>query len=294
MKKSLTIFTPTYNRMKELKKLYKSLVMQENKNFIWLVIDDGSTDGTKEYIKSIAKEKKISIKYLHKQNGGKMSTFSTALKKCTTKYLCCVDSDDFLNKNDINIIYDEIGNNEKKDILGWVFPRKSKKCSITKLKQFNYHKIDIMDLKFLTDKNYETTIVFIADKIRNVQIKTYNNEKFISEEIFYNELSTTGKFIYVNKEVVSSEYLNDGLTNSLYKNYCKNFKSTVALFNSRYQFLKKYSFYIREKNRVKTLINLNALCLAKGEKVLKNSPNPLFSIILLPFSFYWKRKKYER
>ncbi len=41
---SLTILTPTYNRAYTLSKLYESLLAQTNKNFIWMVIDDGSTD----------------------------------------------------------------------------------------------------------------------------------------------------------------------------------------------------------------------------------------------------------
>ena len=294
MKKALTIFTPTYNRVNELKKLYKSLTMQKNKNFIWFVIDDGSTDKTREYVQNIMKEKVISIKYFYKPNGGKITTFPIAIKNCTTEYLCCVDSDDFLNKNDIDIIYDEIGDCKKNDILGWVFPRKSKNICIEELGQFNYHEIDIMDLKFLTGKNFETTIVFIPKKLRDIQIKTYCNEKFMSEEVFYNELSGIGKFLYINKEVVSSEYLSYGLTNTLYKNYYKSFKSSIALFNSRYQFLKKYGFCIRVKNQIKVIINLNAICLAKKENILKNSPSVFLSIILLPISIYWKRKKYEK
>lgn len=48
----LTIFTPTYNRAHLLPLLYKSLCKQSNNNFIWLIIDDGSTDNTKDLIAS--------------------------------------------------------------------------------------------------------------------------------------------------------------------------------------------------------------------------------------------------
>lgn len=44
----LTIFTPTYNRGYCLDRLYKSLCTQSNSNFIWLIVDDGSTDNTQE------------------------------------------------------------------------------------------------------------------------------------------------------------------------------------------------------------------------------------------------------
>ena len=47
---TLTIFTPTYNREDKLLRLYLSLAEQTNKDFEWLVVDDGSTDKTREII----------------------------------------------------------------------------------------------------------------------------------------------------------------------------------------------------------------------------------------------------
>ena len=46
----ITIFTPSYNRKKELEKLYKSLLKQDIKDFEWLIYDDGSSDNTKEIV----------------------------------------------------------------------------------------------------------------------------------------------------------------------------------------------------------------------------------------------------
>ena len=42
--KQLTIFTPTYNRAHTLPRTYDSLRNQKCKEFIWLIVDDGSTD----------------------------------------------------------------------------------------------------------------------------------------------------------------------------------------------------------------------------------------------------------
>ena len=47
---TLTVFTPTYNRAYILNQCYESLVRQSCKDFIWLIIDDGSTDNTKELV----------------------------------------------------------------------------------------------------------------------------------------------------------------------------------------------------------------------------------------------------
>ena len=57
----ITIFTPTYNRAYTLEKLYNSLCNQTNKNFEWIIVDDGSTDNTKELIQNFINEKKLEL-----------------------------------------------------------------------------------------------------------------------------------------------------------------------------------------------------------------------------------------
>lgn len=47
----LTVFTPTYNRAYTLSRTYESLRTQKNKDFIWLVVDDGSCDNTAELVR---------------------------------------------------------------------------------------------------------------------------------------------------------------------------------------------------------------------------------------------------
>ena len=65
MKKGVTIFTPTYNRCTTLPRLYDSLKKQKNKDFEWLIVDDGSIDDTKKIVDEFIKEKKIKIRYIY-------------------------------------------------------------------------------------------------------------------------------------------------------------------------------------------------------------------------------------
>ena len=55
-KKLLTIFTPTYNRIDLLERCYQFLKRQTSDNFEWLIIDDGSTDKTKETVSAWLEE----------------------------------------------------------------------------------------------------------------------------------------------------------------------------------------------------------------------------------------------
>jgi glycosyltransferase involved in cell wall biosynthesis len=63
----LTVFTPTYNRAKLLKRLYDSLCVQTFADFEWLIVDDGSADNTEEIVNGFIAENKIDIRYIKQQ-----------------------------------------------------------------------------------------------------------------------------------------------------------------------------------------------------------------------------------
>ena len=100
-KRGITIFTPTFNRATTLPRLYESLVRQSCGEFEWLIVDDGSSDGTKKLVESYIQENKISINYIYKVNGGKHTAINVGLKNAAGEYFFCVDSDDFLEDNAI-------------------------------------------------------------------------------------------------------------------------------------------------------------------------------------------------
>ena len=93
----LTIFTPAYNRAHTLPRTYESLLAQDCKDFVWLVIDDGSQDNTAELIHGWqAQENGFEIQYIYKENGGMHTAHNTAYEHITTELNTCIDSDDKL------------------------------------------------------------------------------------------------------------------------------------------------------------------------------------------------------
>ena len=92
--KALTVATPTFNRAHTLPGVYESLCAQTDKNFIWLVIDDGSTDNTAQLVEGWKNENIIEIEYVAKENGGKASALNLGIGMLETPYAVCLDSDD--------------------------------------------------------------------------------------------------------------------------------------------------------------------------------------------------------
>ena len=96
-----------YNRGHTLPRTYASLRRQDCKDFIWLVVDDGSTDNTAELVKVWqAEETEFEIRYLYKENGGMHTAHNAAYANIDTELNVCIDSDDALAEGAVRCIVD--------------------------------------------------------------------------------------------------------------------------------------------------------------------------------------------
>lgn len=116
--KTLTVITTTYNRAYCLHQVYESLVRQNCQDFIWLVIDDGSTDNTKELISNWQAEKKIEIEYLHKPNGGMHTARNAGYANVKTELNVIIDSDDWVADGAIGKIIEHWRKYGRDDVAG--------------------------------------------------------------------------------------------------------------------------------------------------------------------------------
>src|SRR5690625_5160901 len=118
--KTLTIFTPTYNRAYCLHCCYESLTKQTNKDFIWLIIDDGSTDDTEKIVKDWKKKNKIQIGYVWQNNQGMHGAHNTAYEHIQTELNVCIDSDDYMPDDAVEKIlsfWNEYGNKKVSGLI---------------------------------------------------------------------------------------------------------------------------------------------------------------------------------
>ena len=105
-KVKVTLVTPTFNRVKYLKNLWNSIKNQTLKEFEWIVVDDGSNDKTREYIKSIKDHR---IVYFWQENQGVNSARNRATNEIRSSYVIYIDSDDlFFSKDTLERMYEKI------------------------------------------------------------------------------------------------------------------------------------------------------------------------------------------
>lgn len=214
----LTILTPTYNRAHTLGRLYKSLQKQTDKNFIWIIIDDGSTDVTKELIMTF--DDSIQIIYQYKENGGKHTAINYGMQFVTTDYVFVVDSDDYLLNTAVEKIDDWIQDprlecnkyagvagtrcslsaNGKIDILG-EFPEGYEVIETTNALRQKYR---------LSGDKAE---VYKTKVLKQFPFPEFEGEKFLPEGVVWNKIAEEGLIICWHKQpLLVCEYQRGGLT----------------------------------------------------------------------------------
>ena len=100
----LTVFTPTFNRRHTLPRTYESLLRQSCKDFIWLIVDDGSSDGTGGMVAEWINDGKMDIKYIYQDNQGMHGAHNTAYRNIETELNVCIDSDDYMPEDAVEKI----------------------------------------------------------------------------------------------------------------------------------------------------------------------------------------------
>lgn len=94
-----TVLTPTYNRAHTLPRVYDSLRDQTLQDFEWVVVDDGSSDNTRDLIASWQQEARFPINYLWQENQHKKTAFNRGVHAARGELLVALDSDDSLDTN---------------------------------------------------------------------------------------------------------------------------------------------------------------------------------------------------
>ena len=282
MKATLTIFTPAYNRAYTLHKCYESLKKQTNKDFEWLIIDDGSTDNTRELVQSWIEENIIPIKYHYQKNQGMHGAHNTAYELIDTELNVCIDSDDYMPDDAVQKILKFWEENESKDIagiaaldayesgeiIGTAFPNNLKTSTSFDM----YYKHGVCgDKKFI----YRTELT------KKFPYPIFEGEKYVGLAYKYRKIDLTHKLALMNEVVCIVEYMEDGSSRNMLKQYVNNPRGFIFYrkenmtnpnANLKYKF-KECAHYVSSN----FIIN--------NKNFIKESPLKLLTILATPVGF---------
>jgi len=262
-----SIITPTLNRSKYLPRVYNSLCKQGITDFEWIIVDDGSTDNTKDTALSF--EKLFEIKYLYKENAGKPSAMNYGIQNADSYISLSLDDDDILCPNTLKDAWEYFDmdtktfkNNcvclsglsiyENGDIIGHKFPH-------------DYYVSD--HIRYVKNQNIlgDKCDFFLTEIYRKFPFPLINNDRQIAPGIINIQVSFIYKILYINHVFQQKEFLEGGLStqNYWYKNpfnseYFYNV-SSVPPFNLKLQIKNsaKYIFYARMNKKKNIFKNAN-------------------------------------
>lgn len=119
MKKAISVIIPVYNTEKYLHKCISSAINQTFKNIEVIIVDDGSTDNSYRICQKYANQDKR-IVLLQQSNQGQGFARNKALLKANGEYIFFLDSDDYLELDAFELLYNEaINKNSDLVMFGW-------------------------------------------------------------------------------------------------------------------------------------------------------------------------------
>ena len=269
--KTLTVMTPTYNRRELLKNAYRSLAEQTCDDFIWMIVDDGSNDGTEDEVKNFISEGLVDIIYIRKENGGKHTAINRAYEEVNTELIAVtLDSDDIFLPNAVGEILSAYNKTDKK-YDGYVFLYKSIPAQIDP-------DLEVMSWQKAVSEGHfdgETVIVLKSEYARKHPFPVYEGEKFCAEGLVW--LKMTEPFYWDHVPVCDGEYRTDGYSRNIIKFFAANPKSFMEYNKLRLSLWKGLA------KRLKYAAYYDGFSLLAHEKgFVRRSPSKALSVLALP------------
>ena len=239
----ITIFTATYNRAHLLPKLYDSIKCQNLDGLEWLIIDDGSTDDTKQIVQKFVDEKLLNISYYKKENGGKHTAINFGVQKAAGELMVFVDSDDLLMKDALSVFrkeYEEIRSAE--NICGIAGLCAESSGSIIGTEFLKDHwQVSFADLYLKYKITGDKIVAFKTKILKQYPFPEPIEIRFVFEAVVWHEMAKKYDVIAVNKVLQIVDYQTSGVSDSSYKKwYLKAlaFSFFKLIGNNTYPFLK--------------------------------------------------------
>lgn len=279
----ITVFTPAYNRADLLKRCYESMCRQTNKNFIWMIIDDGSTDNTKEVVDLwMLNNNGFEIQYYYKENGGLHTAYNEAIEHIDTELCVCIDSDDYMPDNAVEIILDfwkKNGSNEYAGIVGLDYTIDNHVIGDLLPDKKSINLIDLLIGKYHIHNGDRTNVVRTELYKKVAPMISFKGEKNFSPHYMHLQISKNYDFLVLNENLRYVEYQADGMSNSIFKQYLN---SPNSFIETRKLYLSLPGISWKFKLRQSIHLVSSGIIANKMTEVLKYIPSFGMTVLAVP------------
>ncbi|MDY3525349.1 glycosyltransferase family 2 protein [Riemerella anatipestifer] len=298
----ITIVTPTYNRAHTLPRVFNSLKKQSFLGFKWLIMDDGSTDNTKELVEEFKKESPFEIEYCYQPNQHKFLTVLDGIKKVTTPYHMVVDSDDSYPDEALEILLNEVeAINNPDDYIGVMGLSVDENGKIVG-DEYPHGGFDgsIFDMRYKYKVRGDKFGIFITPTYHRQTLgknySSYKGKGYIPQSVIFNEYDAKGiKTRFVNK-VVRVYHKDEGDAASV-SNTRWTGKNVYGLKEGHLSFLNSYGVRLLAypKALLRNIVGYQYYSFKNGSSfrnILMDIQYPLIRVLswgILPFGFLYHK-----
>ena len=277
--KKITVFTSTYNRAFCLPQLYESLCRQTSKDFVWLLIDDGSKDNTEELVKEWILDNRINIKYVKKENGGMHTGHNMAYQLIETELNVSIDSDDFMPENAVELIMNTWAKSKNHNLAGIVGLDSTQDGIIIGTKLPEVAQGSFNDIYEKYNCRGDKKVVLRTEIVKKYELyPEHKNEKLVPLGCLYNLIGKDYNFIYANEVYCIVEYLTDGSSHSIFNQYKQSPRGFIHA-RKVHNKVSKNQFIL-----LKNAIHIGSSAIfAKDICLLKENGRTFWNILMLPF-----------
>lgn len=275
----ITVFTPTYNRAETLKRTYRSLCLQTDKDFEWLIIDDGSKDDTQSFVEKWKYENIIPIRYIYQKNGGLHTGYNTAFANISTELNVCVDSDDYMPADAIANIKKAWRACDNKEslagIIGLDYFMDDTPIGGLFKKTGDFHIYEMTSFH-----RGDTKIVCRTDILKRFcPMPVYAGEKNFNPIYYYVQVDKNYKFCLVNENLCYVDYQQTGMSANIFKQYWNSPRSFAQL-RRLYMSMPYYTIWQHFRNAIHYV---SSCIFSKQWNGIATSPKPVLCVFAIPF-----------
>ena len=279
---TLTVFTPAYNRAHTLGRTYQSLCRQTCKDFCWLIIDDGSTDNTRQLVERWIEEGRIPIQYIYQKNQGMHGAHNTAYRNINTLLNTCIDSDDYMPDDAVEKILDcweRYGNDRVAGIIGLDVTQGGKVIGTSFPREM---KTTTLQGFYQAGGSGDKKLVYRTDVIKRYpEYPIFEGERYVGLAYKYMLIDQDYELITLNEPLVIVEYQQDGSSFNMYKQYWNNPRG--------FAFFRKAEMRLTKSLKRKLMVcthYVSSSIIAHNWKFMQESPEKLLTLLCIPAGFF--------
>lgn len=278
---TLTVFTPTYNRAYCLPRGYEALRRQSVKDFKWIIIDDGSTDNTRELVQNWQQaDNGFEIQYIYKDNGGLYTGYNAAIAAADTELCVCVDSDDYLTDDAVEkavSFWRVHGSDQYAGVIGLDCLPSGEVLGDPFPAQKSINLIDLLLGKYPIHNADRKNVVRTDLYKKYAPMKVFPGERDFNPHFLHIQISKTHDFLVLNEKLCVVEYQPGGMSDTILRQYLRSPRSfrEMRLMDLSLEGA-PFRFY------AKKMIHYVASCILAKEACFSASPKKWLTALMYP------------